>query len=119
NWLLRHDRRCVGMDVERFPRLSGVRELSVQGVLRRILRSRLQSAAGRILGHSSRRDPKYLSQLGLSDPATDLQRLPLRARRMSNDRPSDVVGGTPPYTVRRSRQQMVRDVRQGLTKKPK
>ena len=38
---------------------------------------------------------------------------------MSNDRPSDVVGGTPPYTVRRSRQQMVRDVRQGLTKKPK
>lgn len=32
---------------------------------------------------------------------------------------SDVVGGTPPYTVRRSRQQMVRDVRQGLTKVPK
>jgi L-histidine N-alpha-methyltransferase len=38
---------------------------------------------------------------------------------MSDDRFSDVVGGTPPYTVRRSRQQMVRDVRQGLTKKPK
>src|SRR3954464_6771687 len=32
---------------------------------------------------------------------------------------SDVVGGTPPYTVRRSRQQMVRDVRQGLTGSPK
>jgi L-histidine N-alpha-methyltransferase len=32
---------------------------------------------------------------------------------------SDVVGGTPPYTVRRSRQQMVRDVRQGLAKVPK
>jgi L-histidine N-alpha-methyltransferase len=31
----------------------------------------------------------------------------------------DIVGGTPPYTVRRSRQQMVRDVRQGLTKTPK
>lgn len=29
---------------------------------------------------------------------------------------SDVAGGTPPYTVRRSRQQMVRDVREGLTK---
>jgi L-histidine N-alpha-methyltransferase len=38
---------------------------------------------------------------------------------MSDDRPSDVVGGTPPYTVRRSRQQMVRDVRLGLTKTPK
>ena len=36
------------------------------------------------------------------------------------DRPShDVVGGTPPYTVRRSRQQMVRDVRRGLTSSPK
>jgi L-histidine N-alpha-methyltransferase len=32
---------------------------------------------------------------------------------------SDVAGGTPPYTVRRSRQQMVRDVREGLTKVPK
>src|SRR5438552_7623557 len=31
----------------------------------------------------------------------------------------DIVGSTPPYTVRRSRQQMVRDVRQGLTKTPK
>ncbi len=39
---------------------------------------------------------------------------------MKNDnRSSDVVGGTPPYTVRRSRQQMVRDVRQGLTRSPK
>lgn len=32
---------------------------------------------------------------------------------------SDVVGGTPPYTVRRSRQQMVRDVRTGLSRSPK
>jgi L-histidine N-alpha-methyltransferase len=36
------------------------------------------------------------------------------------DNPSpDVVSGTPPYTVHRSRQQMVRDVRDGLTKMPK
>jgi len=35
------------------------------------------------------------------------------------NRPSDIVGGTPPYTVRRSRQQMVRDVRKGLTGSPK
>ena len=32
---------------------------------------------------------------------------------------SGVVGSTPPYTVRRSRQQMVRDVREGLTMMPK
>ncbi|GAC1410147.1 MAG: L-histidine N(alpha)-methyltransferase [Gemmatimonadaceae bacterium] len=37
----------------------------------------------------------------------------------NQNRSSDVVGGTPPYTVRRSRQQMVRDVRQGLTRSPK
>lgn len=38
---------------------------------------------------------------------------------MSDRPPSDVAGGTPPYTVRRSRQQMVRDVRRGLTANPK
>src|SRR5256886_7542977 len=37
----------------------------------------------------------------------------------NGNRSHDVVGSTPPYTVRRSRQQMVRDVRQGLTKAPK
>jgi L-histidine N-alpha-methyltransferase len=35
---------------------------------------------------------------------------------VTDDHASDIVGGTPPYTVRRSRQQMVRDVREGLTK---
>jgi L-histidine N-alpha-methyltransferase len=36
------------------------------------------------------------------------------------DNPSpDIVSGTPPYTVHRSRQQMVRDVRDGLSKMPK
>ena len=38
---------------------------------------------------------------------------------MKDNPSSDVLGGTPPYTVRRSRQQMVRDVREGLTKLPK
>jgi L-histidine N-alpha-methyltransferase len=38
---------------------------------------------------------------------------------MSETRGPDVAGGTPPYTVRRSRQQMVRDVRKGLTATPK
>lgn len=38
---------------------------------------------------------------------------------MKESQRSDIVGGTPPYTVRRSRQQMVRDVREGLTKATK
>ena len=38
---------------------------------------------------------------------------------MKNGQQSGLVGGTPPYTVRRSRQQMVVDVRQGLTRSPK
>jgi L-histidine N-alpha-methyltransferase len=39
---------------------------------------------------------------------------------MKNGNRGSVVGGvTPPYTVHRSRQQMVRDVRQGLLKTPK
>src|SRR6476646_7351499 len=37
----------------------------------------------------------------------------------NGDRSADIVGGTPRYTVRRSRQQMVRDVRHGLTATPK
>ncbi len=37
----------------------------------------------------------------------------------NGNRFSVVVGGTPPYTVHRSRQQMVRDVREGLTKSAK
>jgi L-histidine N-alpha-methyltransferase len=37
----------------------------------------------------------------------------------NGNRFSVIVGGTPPYTVHRSRQQMVRDVREGLTKSPK
>jgi L-histidine N-alpha-methyltransferase len=57
--------------------------------------------------------------LGLSNQKADLQWIPLRPERVKDDRPSEVVGGTPPYTVHRSRQQMVRDVREGLTKVPK
>jgi len=38
---------------------------------------------------------------------------------VKNGQQSGLVGGTPPYTVRRSRQQMVVDVRQGLTRSPK
>ncbi len=38
---------------------------------------------------------------------------------MKDNHAADFAGATPPYTVRRSRQQMVRDVREGLTKMPK
>jgi L-histidine Nalpha-methyltransferase len=38
---------------------------------------------------------------------------------MKDKRSSEIVNGTPPYTVHRSRQQMLRDVRQGLTTTPK
>lgn len=37
----------------------------------------------------------------------------------NGNRPSEVVGGTPPYTVHRPHLQMVRDVRSGLTNSPK
>jgi L-histidine Nalpha-methyltransferase len=38
---------------------------------------------------------------------------------MKDNHSSEVASGTPPYTVHRSRRQMVRDVREGLTKTPK
>ncbi|HZF72364.1 MAG TPA: L-histidine N(alpha)-methyltransferase [Gemmatimonadaceae bacterium] len=38
---------------------------------------------------------------------------------MKNGRQFDTTGATPPYTVRRSREQMVADVRQGLLRSPK
>jgi len=38
---------------------------------------------------------------------------------VKNGRNSDVSGVTPPYTVRRSHEQMLRDVRQGLMRSPK
>jgi L-histidine N-alpha-methyltransferase len=57
--------------------------------------------------------------LGLSHPKTDIQWISLRAGRVKENHFSEVAGGTPPYTVRRSRQQMVRDVREGLTRTPK
>lgn len=71
------------------------------------------------MGHPPGRNSKHLPQLGLSNQKADLQWIPLRSGRVKDNHSSDVLGGTPPYTVRRSRQQMVRDVRQGLTKVPK
>ncbi|MGH7604934.1 MAG: L-histidine N(alpha)-methyltransferase [Gemmatimonadaceae bacterium] len=44
----------------------------------------------------------------------------MRERRVNHDHAvSDTLGVSPPYTVRRSREQMLRDVREGLTAMPK
>jgi L-histidine N-alpha-methyltransferase len=71
------------------------------------------------MGDSPRRDPEHFPELGLSDQASDLQRLPLRPRYVKSGNQSGLDGTTPPYTVRRSRQQMISDVRQGLNAGPK
>jgi L-histidine Nalpha-methyltransferase len=71
------------------------------------------------VGDPSRGNSEHFPQLGLSNQKADIQWIPLRAGRVKENHFSDVAGGTPPYTVRRSRQQMVRDVREGLTKVPK
>jgi L-histidine N-alpha-methyltransferase len=71
------------------------------------------------VGASVGRESNHVPQLGLSNQTADLQWIPLRPGRVKKNHPPNVVGGTPPYTVHRSRQQMVSDVREGLTKTPK
>jgi L-histidine Nalpha-methyltransferase len=71
------------------------------------------------VGHPPGRNSNQLSQLGLSNQKADLQWIPLRSGRVKDNHSFDVGSGTPPYTVHRSRQQMVRDMREGLTKVPK
>src|SRR6266576_3445547 len=110
----------MGMDIERLQRLSWLQELPVQGILGGVFRFRVQSPERRLVGNAAGCHPQHFHKLGLPDQTADLQRLSLRAGRMKNGNRGSVVGGvTPPYTVHRSRQQMVRDVRQGLTKSPK
>jgi L-histidine N-alpha-methyltransferase len=57
--------------------------------------------------------------LGFSDQATDLQRIPLRAERVKETTGMAKTVETAPYTVRRSREQMLSDVRDGLAATPK
>lgn len=72
------------------------------------------------MGHEAWCHPQHFPKLGLPYPPADLQRLPLRTGRVKNgNRPPEVVGATPPYTVHRPREQMVRDVRNGLLNSPK
>jgi len=71
------------------------------------------------VGYSPGRNSNHFPQLGLSNQKADLQWIPLRSGRVKDNHSFDVGGSTPPYTVHRSRQQMVHDVREGLTKEPK
>src|SRR5262249_8829931 len=70
------DRRRLGMDRQRFPAVSGLRRLPVQGVLGGFLRARLQGAARRcLLRRPGRRGSRHVPKLGLPDPAPDLRGL--------------------------------------------
>ena len=73
-------RRRLGVDLDRLHRPSRLLRLPVPGVLRGVLRHRLQGAAWRFVGHRPAGLPRHLPQLGLPDPAPDLRRIPYRAR---------------------------------------
>src|SRR5688572_1974158 len=81
--MLWDDRRRVGVDLDRFRRLPWLRELPVPGVLRSLLRRRVQSPPGWVLGNRATRRARDVPQLGLSDSAAGLQRIPLREGCMS------------------------------------
>jgi L-histidine N-alpha-methyltransferase len=71
------------------------------------------------VGDPSGRNPQYFPQLGFPDQATDLQWIPLRTRRVKEQYTAPKIVETAPYTVRRSREQMLNDVRAGLAASPK
>jgi hypothetical protein len=71
------DRRRLGVDGVRLHRLPRLRHVPLQGVLRGVLRLRLQGPAGRLVGDVAVGGPGDLPQLGLSRPPPDLRRLPV------------------------------------------
>ena len=111
--VLRHDRRCLGMDVERLQPVSGFRELSRTRSTRRYSSGPSTRCCAADRGRRGRRDPEHLPQLGLSDPAADFQRT--SAARATPEEPiaPPTRGGTPPYTVHVARSRWSRDVRDG------
>ena len=70
--------RRVGVDGVRFPSLSRLQFLPLQGVLRSVLWLRLQGPAGRLVGDPPPRRADDVPQLGLPHPPSDLRRLPVR-----------------------------------------
>ncbi len=75
----RPPRRRVGMDGLRLRRVPRLPELPLPGILRGVLRPRVQGAPGRFVGDPPARGEHHVPQLGLPHPPTDLRRLPLRA----------------------------------------
>jgi gamma-glutamyl hercynylcysteine S-oxide synthase len=86
-----------GQRLRRLPRLPGV---PVPRVLGGLLRSRVQGAAGRLVGDAPQRHAHHVPQLGLPDPPPDLRRFPLRARRLNGRLQACVA--TSPTSVRPS-----------------
>ena len=86
----------LGVDRERLRRPPRLRQLPLPRVLRGLLRARVQGAPRRLVGHAPARGEHHVPQLGLPDPPADLQRLPLRAGRLT-------CAVTSPTSVRRAR----------------
>ena len=74
-------RQRLGMDLLRLPRLPRLRGVPLPGVLRGLLRRRVQGAARRLLGDPPRRRPAQLPQLGPAAAPPDLLRPALREGR--------------------------------------
>src|SRR5262249_39552357 len=74
-------RRRLGVDGQRLPGIPRLRRIPVQGVLRGVLRARVQGAARRRLLRGPCRLPGNLQELGLPEPAADLRRIPDGPRR--------------------------------------
>src|SRR5665811_807388 len=107
------------MDRVGLPRLSRLRGVPLRGVLAGLLRRHLQGAARRVLGHASRRPATQLPQLGPAGATPDLLRLPLR-----EGPPMTPGAAAEPIEIEvRLRADggvaMAREVRLGLTDKPK
>ena len=98
----------------------GFEAVPLPRVLRGLLRRQLQGAAGRLLGDPPRPHPAELPQLGPAAAAPDLRRLPLREGRR-RDEPGAAAEAIEIEVHLRADggAEMARDVRLGLTAKPK
>src|SRR5262249_19528341 len=104
-------RPSLGMDLLGLPRLPRLRGLPLPGVLRGLLRRRVQGAARRLLGDPPAGGAAELPQLGPAATAPDLRRDPAGGGRTRIARDAHLDSDTAA--------EMARDVRAGLTAWPK
>ena len=64
-----NDRRRVGVDGQRLRAVARIRELSLRGVFRGLLRHRVQGPARRLVGHAARRHSQLRSATGTTPSA--------------------------------------------------